>query len=130
MKERKDWIALEIGSFQEYVDELHLPVENSYSWVTRLIAIHRDIKLKSKVDDIALQNIGVSKLTRLLPEARKGELTPERINQALTLSDKDLRVELGQKMYEPEQCSIVCPECGRQIWGAKFVNKKKGLTIE
>jgi len=123
-KERKDWVALEIGSFQEYVDELHLPVENSYSWVTRLIAIHRDIKLKSGVNDTVMQNIGVSKLTRLLPEARKGELTPERIAQAMTLSDKDLRIELGHKMGEPEECSITCPECGRQIFGARFVNKK------
>jgi len=121
-----EWSILHYESYREYVEDLRLPMTNSYSWATRLSAIYEYLVKKMGLDEKLLAEIGVSKLTRLLPLARKGELTVEVIEAARILSDLDLRAELGQEVGSrgDEPDLIVCPHCG-EVFNSKTATRSK-----
>ena len=112
-----EWSILHYESYREYCESLKLPVSASYSWATRLSSIYEYLVKNMGLDEKLLAEIGVSKLTRLLPLARKGELTQEVIDAALLLSDLDLRAELGHSVShgESEEDIVVCPRCGEKF---------------
>ena len=65
-----------------------------------------------------LAEIGVAKLTRLLPLARAGELTDEIIDAARVLSDLDLREKLGHNVGGSDgsdEMWIICSRCGQRL---------------
>jgi len=113
-----EWTILHYETYREYVEDLKLPMTSSYSWATRLSAIYEYLVKNMGLDEKLLAEIGVAKLTRLLPLARKGELTMEVIEAARILSDLDLREELGQNVGgdgDDKPDNIVCPRCGEVI---------------
>jgi len=116
-RENAEWSILHYESYKEYVESLKLPVTASYSWATRLSNIYEYLVMNMGLDEKLLAEIGVAKLTRLLPLARKGGLTLEVIEAARVLSDLDLREELGQNIgaSEGEPDLIICPRCGEQF---------------
>ncbi|MBU1621862.1 MAG: hypothetical protein KJ604_20595 [Gammaproteobacteria bacterium] len=115
-REKAEWSILHYESFKEYIEDLKLPMTESYSWATRLISIYEYMVLKYKIAAEILAKIGVAKLTRLIPVARKGELTPELLSLAQELSDLDLRQELGHNVGDSsgdgEPKFATCPRCG------------------
>ncbi len=128
LKEAKDdrhYLTLHYDTFQEYVEEIKLPVPHSYSWAIRLINIWEVVALPSKASPEALVEIGVTKLARILPTARKTGVTEELLTQARELSERDLRITLGHRETQlSEEDSINCPTCGTRITGAKWTSKK------
>uniref|UniRef100_A0A6M3KKS3 Uncharacterized protein n=1 Tax=viral metagenome TaxID=1070528 RepID=A0A6M3KKS3_9ZZZZ len=113
-REKGEWTILHYESYREYVEDLSLPMTNSYSWATRLSSIYEYLVKNMGLDEKLLAEIGVAKLTRLLPLARSGNLTEEVLEAARILSDLDLRAELGHSVGgggDSEQM-IVCPRCG------------------
>ena len=110
-REKRDWIALAMDSFEYYVMEV-LP-DTSYNVAQVLIGIHEHIVLGELAPRDELVAIGGTKLRRLLPIARKGELTPEWMDKASVLTDADLRRELGHILPEGSSGDwYACPECG------------------
>jgi len=126
LKQARDdahWSVLSMESFREYVEELDLPVSASYSWATRLIGVYEFVALPSGLTNEQLAEIGISKLVRLLPLARNGQLTPEWLDKAKEMSDRDLREELGHTFPDANpQESIICPRCGGEILNARWVS--------
>ena len=121
-QEDADWSILGYESFREYVEDLELPVQSSWSWATRLIGITKYLDIERGLNEQELLEIGVAKCTRLLPVARRGELTDELVEDAKVLSDADLQVKLGGKVREHlGERWIVCNRCGAIITGAKWV---------
>ena len=115
-REQGEWTMLRYESYREYVEDLKLPVTNSYSWATRLSSIFEYLVKNMGLDEKLLAEIGVAKLTRLLPLARKGELTDEVIQAARVLSDLDLRASLGHSVGGGDtEDMIICPRCGEQF---------------
>jgi hypothetical protein len=119
-REKGEWTILHYESFKEYIEDLALPMQNSYSWSTRLINIYEYMVKQMGLEEKVLAEIGVAKLTRLLPLARNGKLTKEVIDAALTLSDLDLREALGHNVKSNEGSSdspdlIICSRCGEII---------------
>lgn len=128
-RENGEWSHLHYETFKEYIEDLALPMTNSYSWSTRLIGIWEYMAVKMGMGEEALLQIGVAKLSRLLPAARDGTLTDELLEKAVVLSDMDLRIELGHNVGEGGAGteSIVCPRCGQDINGARWVS---GINAE
>lgn len=112
-----EWSILHYESYREYIEDLKLPVQSSYSWATRLASIYEYLVKNMKIDEKILAEIGVAKLTRLLPLARSGELTDEVIEAARILSDLDLRAQLGHDVSGGEEKPnlIICGRCGEII---------------
>ena len=111
-----EWSILHYESYREYIEDLKLPMTNSYSWATR--SIYEYLVAKMGLDQKLLAEIGVAKLTRLLPLARNGELTQEVIEAARILSDLDLRASLGHQVGDgggEEELLVICPRCGEQF---------------
>lgn len=125
-RENADWSILKYESFKEYVEDMDLPTTSSYSWVSRLIGIYQYLVVGMGLSQKELSLIGVAKLSRLLPLAKEGKLTTEIIEKAKELSDIDLREELGHSVGDSRDTdtSVICPRCGYEIRGAKWVNKK------
>ncbi len=123
-REDGEWSILHHESFKEYVESLSLPMTNSYSWATRLTNIFEYLVKQRGLDEKLLAEIGVAKLTRLLPLARKGELTDEVIEAARILSDLDLREELGHDVGggEEKEDWVICPRCG-DTFNARKANR-------
>ena len=119
-----EWSILHFESYREYIEDIKLPMTNSYSWATRLSAIYEYLVKNMKLDEKLLAEIGVAKLTRLLPLARKGELTEDIIEAARIMSDLDLRAELGHNVEgsDDKPDMIICPRCGEVI-NAKTANR-------
>jgi hypothetical protein len=113
-QKKGEWTVLHYESYKEYIVDLKLPMTNSYSWATRLSNIYEYLVLNMKLDEKLLAEIGVAKLTRLLPLARKGELTEAVIEAARVLSDLDLRAELGHNVGGGSETEmlVICPRCG------------------
>lgn len=128
-RENAEWSHLHYESFEEYIQDLGLPMTNSYSWATRLIGIHEFLVMRMGISKELLLQIGVAKLSRLLPAARQGKLDEELLNKATVLSDLDLRIELGHHVGEGGGSteSIICPRCGAEIQGARWVS---GINAE
>ena len=117
-REDADWTILSYESFKEYIEDLGLPMQNSYSWATRLIGIYEYLAVKMNIPEKILIEIGVAKLTRLLPLARDGALTMDMLEQAKILSDLDLRAMLGHDVEgggEAKPDYVVCPRCGNSF---------------
>jgi len=117
-QEAGEWTILHYESFREYIDDLGLPMSNSYSWATRLIGIYEFLAVKMGIPEKILIEIGVAKLTRLLPAAREDRLTMEMLEQAKALSDLDLRETLGHNVGgggDTKPDIIVCPRCGESF---------------
>lgn len=113
-----EWSVLRYDSYKEYVEDLKLPMTNSYSWATRLSNIYEYMAKNMGLDKKMLAEIGVAKLTRLLPLARKNELTEEVLEAARTLSDLDLRAELGHSVGgggDGGEMWVICPRCGERL---------------
>ena len=123
-REQGDWSTLHYESFKEYIEDLQLPMTNSYSWATRLSNIYEYMVKNMGLDEKMLAGIGVAKLTRLLPLARAGILTEAIIDAAKVLSDLDLRAELGHDVggSGSETDMVICPRCGEQF-DAKKANR-------
>jgi len=126
VREDKQWLvfpANQYESFKDYTEDLQLPMSNSYSWATRLVAIWEYLHLKCRLDEDTLLAIGVAKLSRLLPAARAGKLNDELLEKAKGLSDLDLRMELGHSVGEAAKTEgfINCPHCGKEIHNAQWV---------
>lgn len=125
-REEAQWSVLRYESYKEYIEDLGLPMTNSYSWATRLVGIYEYMVVKMGLSNEDLIQIGVAKLSRLLPAAREGKLTAELIEQAKVLSDMDLRVELGHNVGGGSaDTAIVCPRCGAEIPNARWVSGSK-----
>lgn len=135
-REAADWTTFRYDNFKQYIENLELPMSNSYSWATRLLNIWEFFVVKFKPNHKALVKlgfettealyvkIGVAKLTRLLPVARDSKLTLALLEKALILSDRDLRALLGEGDGEgggDESATetIVCPHCGATVYNAK-----------
>lgn len=122
-QEKAHWSLLSYETFQDYIEDLELPMSNSYSWSTRLINIYKFFVKDLELNEDMLIKIGVAKLTRLLPVARDQAITDEILEKAMTLSDRDLQIELGKGSgggKSAEEC-INCPRCGVTIYNAKKV---------
>ncbi len=120
-----EWSTLHYESYREYIEDLKLPVQASYSWATRLSAIYEYLVKNMGLEEKLLAEIGVAKLTRLLPLARKGELTEEVIEAARLLSDLDLRAKLGQEVGGDggdKVDNVVCPRCG-EVFNSKTATR-------
>ena len=90
-----------------------------------LIDIVELIALPSGFTPEQLKQWTETSLLRLLPLARRGELTEEWMEKAHELPDLALRHELGHKIPEYDiRESINCPWCSQEIIGAKWVSKK------
>lgn len=96
--DRKYWAILGYKSFKDYVNYLNLPATKSYTWATRFIGIYEMSMHPLAPPKEQFMRIGVSKLSRLLPLVRKGTLTRALLDKATTLSDRELRHELGQNV--------------------------------
>lgn len=96
--EKHYWAVLGYKSFREYIGYLNLPVVNSYSWATRLMAIYELSTHRLAPPREELIKIGVSKLARLLPAAKKGEVTTALWEKAKAMTYKELDFELGGKV--------------------------------
>lgn len=133
LKEARDdrhFLTLHYDTFQEYVEELNLPVPHSYSWATRLINIWEVVALPSGVSPEVLAGIGVTKLARILPTARREGVTEELLTQAKELSERDLRIVLGHKETRlSEDDVITCPSCGARLYGLRYISKPKDDSI-
>ena len=116
------WQVLGYDRMQDYVEnpELSLP---SWSWACRLMDIWQFIVMP-KLEGVdyerlleALSEVGVSKLTRMLPAARDGRLTEDDWEAAKILSDRDLQRHFRNKP-EPatksrqDESGVYCPRCG------------------
>jgi len=125
-REHGEWTILRYETFREYIEDLGLPMQNSYSWATRLIGIHEYLVLKMNLPDTILLEIGVAKLTRLLPAAREDRLTMDMVESAKKLSDIDLREMLGHNVGGggDQTDMIICPRCGETI-NAKTATRVK-----
>lgn len=120
-----EWSILHYESYREYVEDIKLPVQSSYSWATRLSAIYEYMVKNMGLDEKLLAEIGVAKLTRLLPLARVGELTEDVIEAARVLSDLDLRAQLGHEVpgSDGEKAdNVICPRCG-EVFNARKANR-------
>jgi hypothetical protein len=96
--EKKYWSILGYKSFRDYVNYLNFPGVNSYTWATRVIGIYEMSTNQLAPPREEFIRIGVSKLSRFLPLLRKGTLTRALLDKAATLSDKELRHELGHNV--------------------------------
>lgn len=128
VREEGEWSIMNYESFNEYIEDLKLPMQNSYSWATRLIGIYEYLVKDMQLPETILIEIGVAKLTRLLPAAREGRLTMDLIEQAKALSDMDLRAFLGHNVdsgsdSDEKPDMIICPRCGDQF------NAKKAQRV-
>lgn len=117
------WSDIGRESFRELIEEVGL----SYSFATRLIGIHEHFILKLGMTQAQLLEVGVSKLTMLLPEAKRRNLEVEEVIEKGSLSVEHLRKELGHKVTETDkEYSIHCPRCNEEIRGARWITKPKG----
>lgn len=123
-----EWSILSYESYKSYIEDLQLPMTNSYSWATRLSNIYEYMIKKMGLDPKFIAQIGVAKATRLLPLARKGMLTQEVLDAALALSDLDLRETLGHNVSGGEDGEtedlVICPRCGENF------NSKKAVRVK
>lgn len=95
--EERYWRVLGYRSFREYA-EYSLPINNSYSWATRLMNAYRLSATPLAPPNDSLIKIGIAKLSLLLPKARRAELNEALWNKAETLSYGELKRELGYKV--------------------------------
>ena len=115
-----DWLG--------YLKDLELPVQNPYSWASNVIGVYEQIYLKLNKKPEEMAQMGITKLIRLIPAARKDKLTDDLWTKAQTLSDLDLRREVGHKIGDVDtSLSIICPNCGSEVLGAKWA---KGIYAE
>ena len=121
-----EWSILRYESYKEYCEELKLPMTNSYSWATRLSCIYEYLVKNMGLDVKLLAELGVAKLTRLLPLARKGQLTQEVLEAARVLSDLDLRAELGHNVEGGSDTEdlVICPRCGHTFDAKRAARQK------
>lgn len=112
-KEKRHWDILGFDGWDEYLEDLGLRVDAAaklidvvtYVWALPFVQATDPLKLKETT------------LIRLIPMARRGELTEEKWAHAITLRDSDLRILLGHEV-EPRQGTpreIRCPRCGNSF---------------
>jgi len=136
------WQERALGNFEEWVAEFAvLPTSRSsdggskFSWACRAADIHKFFVLQLGKPREELLKVGRAKLVRLIPVARKGELTDELWKMALdpTVSDRDLRQRLGHNVEassattdgdgEEPYIEVECPRCGNTwlLKGARWM---------
>ena len=97
--------------FKDYVESLGGP---SYSYMTRVCNVTRAIGdghyTASEVDEM-----GLSSAILLLPIIKKGEMTPEILQAALTGSLATLKAMLAGDSEIKSQPFVVCPRCGEEV---------------
>jgi hypothetical protein len=96
--DKKYWQLLGYKNFREYVEYLNIPSSSSYCMATRLIGIYEMSMNPLAPSREEFIKIGVSKLTRILPTLRKGTFTKALLDKARTLSDMELRHEVGHNV--------------------------------
>lgn len=118
-RDQMDWSVLGHEDFMEYIAEVLQG--HSWNYAGKLMGIIDHIDSLPWVNEKALALMGMTKLTRLLPTARAGDLTPEFWEEAMVLRDMDLRRQLGHKVGELKSGrTVTCPQCGYEIFvGAK-----------
>lgn len=112
------WSLCGHESFKDLIETLGV---GSYSYVTRLMQAARLMIDKVLTEDEILE-IGVAKVSLLLPRAKDGTLTRDDIELAKSAPYRDLRGHLGYKADDRDMgSSITCPRCGAEINNAKWV---------
>jgi uncharacterized protein with PIN domain len=134
VRDECQWTILGYDGFEEYILDLNLPVQRPYSWAMRLLRIYETIVLPMGLKSETAAVIGITRLTRLLPLARSGELTDSILIKASQVSDMELRALVGHTVsdsateLEPSKCprcgeDVICAKCGEKI--LKFGRKRK-----
>jgi len=106
------WAATGAESFKDFTAMLGF----SYSWATRLMAMHRVVTSQLLTEDEVLE-IGQSKMGLLVAHTGNGGLTDEVKAIARDGSFIDLRKALGHNILDPELSEeyLVCPRCGEDV---------------
>ena len=115
------WGVYKYETFQQYCDNLELPQKQPYKWVLGVVSIWEVLVEQNGIDKERLAKIGIAKCLRLVPLARKGEMTEDHLALAemSDTTDRVLRDNVGHS--GDQDSSINCPRCGVQIMGAKWV---------
>uniref|UniRef100_A0A6M3KBU2 Uncharacterized protein n=1 Tax=viral metagenome TaxID=1070528 RepID=A0A6M3KBU2_9ZZZZ len=107
--------------WKDYIESLGGP---SYSYMTRLIRVVMAVG-EGHYTATQLDEMGISNAIRLLPIIRKGGLTDEILQAALTGSPAILEAELKQDSAPKPIVYLVCSGCGEELecrrCGAKAV---------
>jgi len=109
---RSYWSRNQHHSFKDFIEQLGI---GSYSRMTRL-ADMAQLVLDGKLTAEEVSEIGVSKMSRLLPLLKKGEVSRDTIELAKTCPYRDLLVQLGKVKEDggPVEQWIRCPRCGNE----------------
>ena len=114
LKEAKDnrhWDVLGFDGWVDYTADLGLTIDQA----SKMIGIVEYVIPLPFVKTTEPDVIKWSTMIRLLPIARKGELTEEMWREAVLLSEADLRRMLGHSVTTPEGAEVTCPQCGARF---------------
>jgi len=114
------WGVYKFETFQQWCDSLDIPQKQPYKWILGVISIWEVLIEQQGIDRERLAKIGIAKCLRLVPVARKGQLTEDilALAEEPNTTDIALREQVGHNSSEYE---INCPRCGQRIIGAKWV---------
>ena len=125
------WGVYKFDTFQQWCDSLDLPQKQQYKWILGVISIWEVLVLGQGIDKERLARIGIAKCLRLVPIARKGELTELilALAEEPNTTDIHLRDALGHNLGGDDE-PFYCPRCGVQIAGVKrvLVTEEQKLT--
>lgn len=119
------WSLAGYETWKDYVEQVGIGSPNTAS---RLIQIYSVVEDKI-LTEAEVQAIGVTKMKMLLPTIKDGQVDPGLLDIATHGPISDLATALGRPPKDKNRAfKIICPRCGVEIPGAKYVEKTDGQT--
>ena len=120
------WSQLGYENFKDYIESLGL---FSYSWATRMINLSYVVAAQLITREDILE-MGMAKAALILPALKQGKLTQDIIEIAKHAPASDLRLELGHKIQENDDCDeIYCPRCGERLYNLRWASRAKRSCV-
>jgi len=104
------------GSFDDFIESLGI---GSKSWAYRVMDMAQLQRCHPLFPKERIIDIGFSKMTLLLPAAKKQTLDEDTVLLAQDCTMVALKEHLGHKIPEMSDDFINCPNCGFEIKGVK-----------